>query len=109
MNNVIFYKKNIMKKKVYISGPITGLVHSIAFKNFSAAASYLRNSIKAYPVNPMSETRSCDLTWREHMQLDIVLLMKCDCIYMLKNWEKSRGAKIEHELAIGLDMPVIYQ
>jgi len=28
---------------------------------------------------------------------------------MLKNWRKSRGAKLEHTIAEGLDMPIFYQ
>ena len=40
------------------------------------------------------------------MRRDIAALMDCDGIMMLPGWEKSRGALIEHWVALELKMPV---
>ncbi len=37
--------------------------------------------------------------WRVHMRADIALLVQCDMIYMLRGWELSKGAKLEHDVA----------
>lgn len=40
---------------------------------------------------------------------DIELLSRCDAIFMLRNWEQSEGAKVEHETAKQLDKEIIYE
>lgn len=37
---------------------------------------------------------------------DLAILSRCDAIYMLNNWENSRGAKLEYQEAkrLGLDV-----
>ena len=35
--------------------------------------------------------------------------MGCDQIYMLEGWKASRGANIEHDLALNLSMPRTYE
>jgi hypothetical protein len=40
--------------------------------------------------------------------IDIIWLQCCDAILMLDNWEDSQGAKLEHELAIRLHLPIYY-
>lgn len=41
-------------------------------------------------------------------ELDNKFLAACDAILMLPDWEKSKGAVAERELAISLGMPVFY-
>lgn len=43
------------------------------------------------------------------MRGDIELLLSCDGIYMLKGWEKSKGAKLEHEIATALKIKMMYE
>ena len=40
------------------------------------------------------------------MAICLPLLMKCDAIYMLDGWEKSRGARCELNSAIEAEMDV---
>ena len=43
------------------------------------------------------------------MKRDLNALLSCDLIYMLRGWEKSEGAKIEHRLATMLSMTILYE
>lgn len=39
---------------------------------------------------------------------DIAMLIRCDAIYMLPTWERSEGARAEHEAAVKAGIPAIY-
>lgn len=94
-------------EKIYISGKIIGLENNEAFKRFDEAEKELK--AKGFEVvNPMTIEHNHDKSWINYMKTDIKALMDCDAIYMLSNWVKSRGAKIERQLAIDLGMKVYY-
>ena len=46
--------------------------------------------------------------WEAYVKEGILALVKCDAILLLSNWEDSKGAKIEKELAEILKIEVIY-
>ena len=87
------------KKKVYISGKITGLEEAEYKKNFNEAELYL-TGLGYDVVNPVSYTPIPNGTWTDYMRRDIKLLMDCDYIYMLDDWTESTGAKTEFRLAV---------
>jgi hypothetical protein len=109
-------------KRMYLSGPITGLEESIYKKNFTDAAELVREA--GYePVNPLEispcEDESCGSTrlfqdgsyqhaWRCYMKYDIIALLDCDAIYMMHYWYASRGAELERKVAIELGLSVYY-
>lgn len=95
-------------EKIYISGKITGLEENEAYELFAKAEKELQS--KGFEVvNPMTIEHNHDKSWLNYMKTDIKALMECDAIYMIHNWETSKGAKIERQLAIDLGMKVIYQ
>lgn len=47
-----------------------------------------------------------DAIW---LQGDLEILSRCDAIYMLKDWERSKGAKRELEVAIENNLEVLYE
>jgi len=88
--------------KMYISGPITGL------KQFAQAA----KQIEAFghePVNPCDNRLPENPSWEDYMVADIIMLFKCDGIYLLKGWEDSKGARIEHFIAQECGIEIINQ
>jgi len=91
--------------QVYISGKITGIENE-AVALFQAAEDYLL-SIGHEPVNPMKLDHDHDLKWESYMKLDLIALLCCDGIFLLSNWESSRGATIEHQLAIDMNLAII--
>lgn len=94
-------------KRVYISGRITGMDEKEAFQKFEEAQQYLE-SIGLAVVNPMKLPHKHDKTWEAYMKECIKAMMDCESIYMLDNWEQSRGARMEREIAQSLGMWVKY-
>lgn len=94
------------KIKVYISGPITGKpnLNREAFKK--AEAQLLE---KGYTViNPLRRVKVSDKkTWEDYMKTDICLLTKCNAIYLLKDFEYSRGARLEYKIAMELKYTIM--
>lgn len=95
-----------MKKKIYIAGPMTGLP-DLNFPAFHGEASWLRamgnEVINPAEVNPDPATK-----WEDCMRADIAQLVTCDGIHMLAGWEKSRGATLEHHIALSLGMEITF-
>jgi hypothetical protein len=103
--------------KVYISGPIslggTLEAEEIAanLKAFATAERLLR-ARGHEPVNPVEaldeENPSVDQAlWVRYMKRDIPKLVTCDAIYMLPDWELSRGALLERHIADELRLRVL--
>lgn len=91
-------------KRVYIAGPMTGLPE-FNYPAFNAAAAELRAA--GYHVeNPAENPEPASGTWAAYMRMAIAQLVTCDAIYLLPGWAKSRGAKVEVELAqtLGIEL-----
>ena len=82
--------------RVYISGPITG--HADYMAVFATCATMLE-SMGYIVVNPATVAQRPDWTWADYMQYDLALLRGCDAIYMLSEWQHSKGACIERRYA----------
>ena len=61
------------------------------------------------PVNPFKNGLPDEAHWREHMRADIRLLLDCEYIYMLKDWELSKGAKLELDVASSCGIKVLFE
>lgn len=94
--------------KVYISGKITGLPITEAEERFKDAEELI-SALNLTPVNPLKNGLPRHSSWEEHMAKDIELLKQCEAIFMLENWEDSRGAKIEYDFAIGSGKTIMYE
>jgi hypothetical protein len=96
-------------KKVYISGKISGLEFADAYSNFEFAEKYINLLNNHAAVNPMKIDHVHDQTWESFMVEDIRALFSCDAIYLLSNWEESKGARIEKAIAKEMGIEIIYQ
>lgn len=95
-------------QKVYISGAIAHHDQDERKEAFGRAEELLRTH--GYdPVNPFKNGLPDDAHWREHMRADIALLLACDYIYMLKDWELSKGAKLELDVASSCGIKVLFE
>lgn len=93
--------------KIYISGPMTGYP-DFNRKAFMEAEKHLLES-GAEVLNPARVELPMDASWVDYMKQDITMLMEADAIYMLEGWERSKGARIELNLACDLAMTVHMQ
>ena len=101
-------------KVVYISGSyrsksVNGIYENIQ-KARGEAIKYWRTG-KYAVICPHMNTAFMDGARKDHIWLDgdLELLRHSDIIVMLKGWEKSEGAIMEHAEAQKLGLEIIYQ
>ena len=94
--------------KIYISGPITGTEDFL--DRFDKAERFLRS--KGYiPYNPAKANLMLpkEAEYEEYMIISIDILDMCDSVYMLNNWENSKGANREYGYALGKGKEILYE
>lgn len=103
-------------KTVYISGKITGTTDY--YDRFANTERKLYKS-GFNVVNPVRKTEhlvskheALNLPhpeWSDYMRECMLAIAGCDTIYMLKGWEDSKGARLEHHIAWELGMDIMYE
>lgn len=93
-------------KKVYISGPITGI------KNYPERFERVENELihqGVEVINPAKVNANLpeSTTWEEYMRISLCMLSMCDGIYMMEGWQQSRGANLEYAYAKGMGITVL--
>jgi len=89
----------------YIAGPMTGRA-DLNFPLFHAVAAHYRK-LGWHVVNPAEINVDPAAGWLACMRADIKQLVDCDTIVMLPGWSSSKGASLEHHIAMHLGMHVI--
>lgn len=93
---------------LYLSGPISHSDPAQVERNkqaFRDAAIALR----AHGLTVVSPVELCPevgMPWEWYMKRCLAAMMTCDRLVMLPGWRESLGARLEHDLACGLSMPV---
>ena len=94
------------KKRVYISGPMTGRpqYNRPAFFAMEKRLKALGFSVlnpAGWPEQP---------TYEDYLRVDLAMLSRyADAIMLLDGWEHSRGARAEAAMARGLGLPVLFE
>lgn len=96
------------KKKVYISGAIAHCDMIERREAFGRAEQFLRQ-LGYEPVNPFNNGLPQPGNWQDHMRVDIANLAGCQSIYMLKGWYRSKGAKLELDVASSCGLEVMFE
>ena len=103
-----------MKRKVYLSGPMTGIEPREYRRRFREAEAILRrhgygciNPCRVWPCRfpwlyrLMNALLGRRLTYAVILAYDLILLMtRADGIAMLPGWQASRGAQIENYVSM---------
>lgn len=89
--------------KVYIAGAITD--NPNYEEQFKAAEERLKE--RGYKVfNP---AKNQGYTYREYINMGLFELMHCDAIYLLKGYENSTGATLEHDYARTVGLKIMLE
>lgn len=94
-----------MSRFVFISGRVSGIKYENAKKNFRKAEK-LMESEGLFPVNPLKLCKQ-EWSWLRCMIVCLWYLAKCDNVYFMRNYKKSRGARIEYKVAKWLGKTII--
>jgi hypothetical protein len=93
-----------MKKKIYIAGKVTGENKEDCIAKFAQAQSWVE-SRGFEAVNPLEVVGDWNTTWDKAMRMCIAKLTECDGILLLEDWTLSKGAKVEFDIAMALNIP----
>ena len=95
---------NLKGKVVFISGAITGV--DGYRKIFAAAERLLEQDCTV--LNPAVLPPS-GLEWEAYLRITKAMVREADAIYVLQNWEHSKGVREELALAAQLGKEIIYE
>lgn len=100
--------KDREEMRIYISGAITNIAN---FKtNFDEAERKLKKEHpNAEVINPTMIVLPESCTHEDYMRLDFMLLDLADSIYMLKGWDKSKGACMEYGYAMAKEKIILFE
>lgn len=90
--------------RIYIAGPMSNLP-DLNYPEFNRVAKNLRE-LGYHVENPAENPVPPCGSWAGYMRLAIAQLVTCDEIHMLRGWKQSKGAGIEHDLAVELGLLV---
>lgn len=96
--------------KIYISGAITN--NPNYKEDFERAEDYLQREYpKAEIINPalVNSYLPKSTTHEEYMRMSFCMLDMCDSIYMLSNYENSKGACMEYGYALAKHKAILFE
>lgn len=103
------------KKRIYISGKITG-DDNYRTKFAKAEKRLIRDGYAV--LNPAEFSKGMEkkakelgvtLEWGDYMRKCLVTIPAADAMYMLRDWQESRGARLEHHIASELGIKIVYE
>lgn len=90
---------------IYLAGPMSGLPEH-NYPAFNAAAAALRE-LGCFVGNP-AEINPLHGTYRQCMSVDLAwILAQADMIVLLPGFEKSKGTRVEVDLALAIEVPIM--
>ncbi|WP_233268176.1 DUF4406 domain-containing protein [Vibrio metschnikovii] len=95
----------LKQKKIYIAGPMTGLPDFNKPKFFKTEFNLRCENYTV--LNPAILPDG--LEHHEYMEICLPMVRVSDAVYMLKGWENSKGANMEHDYARDIGLEVIYE
>jgi hypothetical protein len=84
-------------EKVYIAGKVTGLPYNEVYAKFKVKQVELE--AQGFEVINPCEIVPWDADWKSAMKVCINALFTCDYIFLLPDWNMSKGATLERNLS----------
>jgi hypothetical protein len=98
-------KTQIVKKRIFISGPMTG-IPGYNYEAFHVVADRIRRQGDD-PLNPAAGLSMEEVhPWDWYMRRSLSLLLTAEEVWLLPGWETSRGATLERHVAEVLGLPI---
>lgn len=106
-----------LRKRIYVSGAISRPGHPGVFTDedlaaarakFGKAATDLMNRGHDVVV-PLDNGLSPEAPYEQHLAAGLILLSTCNAIYMLPDWRRSHGARLELHYATYTGKEIIYE
>ena len=88
--------------KIYIIGAVTGYDPDEVRDKFATSERRLKE-MGLTPVNPVNIVPE-GLNWVAAMKICIAALIECDAVFLLPDWERSKGAMLEVMIARNLEI-----
>ena len=96
---------DISGKRVYLSGPITNT------KNYKGLFMFVEELVEFGEAkqiyNPAVQVPASS-SWEQAMHRCLSEITNYDTVVMLPGWNTSRGARLEHDVALACGMRVVY-
>lgn len=100
-----YVEDNQKMPKAFLSGAITNRIDS--YKEYFDEAKECFDDIGIDSYNPA--TIDIDTPWEVAMEETLSQMETCEFMYVLKNWENSKGVEIEIEQAKRMNMPIFFE
>ncbi len=99
-----------MKVLVFLSGKYSGDIDENIQTARNAAIKLWEKGYAVFcpHLNTAHFEIDCMCEYNDYLNGDLEILKRCDEIHMLPGWEKSTGAKIEHDFALKNDIVIKY-
>ena len=95
---------------IYVSGKYTGDTEENIFKAQNVASKLFEAGHT--PVIPHSMYGGMErygISYDTFMEADIRLMVRCDAILMMDEWQQSDGAKRERQIAMLVGMDILFE
>lgn len=106
---------NIMKYRIFISGPMTGFPH-YNFKNFNKWADYFKskglevcNPVDVCHRFKLQDVLKYKTVFKKMVHEELEELKTCTHMFLLNGWEKSFGCRAEIKYCWKYDIKIICQ
>lgn len=90
--------------RIYIAGSISNNNNNYKEQFANAEKNLIEQGY--FVFNPAKNT---GFEYKDYVDIGLYELMHCDCIYLLKGYEKSKGASLEKHYAETVGLKIIYQ
>ena len=92
------YQGNMVKQRLYISLPISGVENQAREKTDKLKIALSKQGYEV--VSPFDIYAGKNPKYEDHICYDLRAMIDCDIVYFCQGWEQSCGCGIEHDVVM---------